>query len=109
LLQLIKSLKVKNKYSLIMTKVYDDYKTGLHDDDSPMNQKESLSEMEEVNILVEQLENRLKQSNERSRYLSGLLKKLAGIRQMKSITGKQTESEEKEIDEILEPYLNKQS
>lgn len=83
----------------------DDYITGLHDDNSPMNQKEVLSEMEEVNILIETLERNLRYSEGRSRYQAKLLKEAGGIIEMYRTTGKLKESELNRLTEIFEPYL----
>jgi len=83
----------------------DDYITGLHDENSPMNRKEVLSEMEEVNILFETLERNLRYSEERSRYQAKLLKEAGGIIEMYRTTGKFKESELNRLTEIFEPYL----
>lgn len=83
----------------------DDHITGLHDDNSPMNQKEVLSEREEVNILVETLERNLRYSEERSRYQAKLLKEAGEILEMYRTTGKFKDSELNRLNEIFEPYL----
>lgn len=89
---------------------YDDYITGLHDDNSPMNRKEELSEIEELQLeyesVIESLKNRLRESWSKSRYQASLLKEAGGIFELYRMTGNITEKEMNRLSEIFEPYIS---
>lgn len=88
---------------------YDDYITGLHDDNSPMNRKEILSEIEEeqqeYETEIETLERRNKNLRQHVLYLKKQLSEAGGIIEMYRATGKLKESELNRLTEIFEPYL----
>lgn len=85
---------------------HDDYITGLHDDNSPMNRKEVLSEIEECCLIKDILETKLALSNTRSRHQASLLKEAGGIFELYRMTGNITEKEMNRLSEIFEPYMS---
>ena len=88
---------------------YDDYITGLHDDNSPMNRKEELSEIEELQLEyyseIQRLKNRLRESSTRCEYQALILKEAGGIFELYRMTNSITEKELNLLTEIFEPYL----
>lgn len=85
---------------------YDEYITGLHDDNSPINRKEYSDDLE-IDYVAENecLKNRLIASESRSRYQASLLKEAGGIFELYRMTNSITEKELNRLNEIFEPYL----
>lgn len=81
----------------------DDYKTGLHDSDSPMNRENEISECQETEL--EEANRKRHNAEMKASHLKSLLKEAGGIFELYRMTGSITEKELNRLTEIFEPYL----